>query len=247
MPDEYAQQASVYDAIYTIMKDYAKEAERVKELIRAHSRVDSDAYGHDYRYRLLDVACGTGLHDQYLSQWFDVEGLDYSPAMLEVARQRLPQVKFHQADMSDFRLGKQFDAVTCLFSAIGHMTTTERMQAAIRCMANHLKPGGVLIVEPFVDPSDWVRGRVSADLAEEAKVARVTKSLLNGHVASLEMMYFSEWDEEAGTARFFRVHHEVGMYTRDEFTAAFHDAGLDISFDADGLMGRGLYIGVNNS
>ncbi len=239
MADEYADQASVYDAIYTNMKDYRREAERVRELIAAHSRIPVKT--------LLDVACGTGLHDQFLAGHYELEGLDFSPAMLTEARKRLPNVVFHQGDMSGFDLGKQYDAVTCLFSAIGHMTTLDMMRAATSYMAAHLKPGGVLIIEPFIDPSDWVRGKVSVDLVPGKKIARVTESRLDGHIARLDMRFFTDWDEKAGTARYFRAHHDVAMYTRDEFTAAFNDAGLDVSYDTAGLMGRGLYIGVKNS
>jgi len=239
MSDEYATSASIYDAIYTSRKDYGKEADRVRELIAAHSRIPVKT--------LLDVACGTGLHDQFLAEHYELEGLDFSPAMLAEARKRVPNVKFHEGDMSNFDLGKQFDAVTCLFSAIGHMTTLEQLQAAIGCMAKHLKPGGVLIIEPFVDPSEWVRGKVSVDLVEDQKIARVTVSELDGHVAHLDMLHFADWDEEAGTAKFLRATHDVAMYTRDEFTSAFQHAGLEVSFDKDGLMGRGLYVGVKNS
>lgn len=239
MPDAYEQEASVYDAIYTQMKDYAKEAERVRGLITENSRIQVNS--------LLDVACGTGLHDQFLAEYYRLEGLDFSLPMLAEAKKRLPDVMFHHGDMGNFDLGKQFDAVTCLFSAIGHMVTLERLQAAISCMAYHLKPGGVLIIEPFIDPADWRPGTVNVNLVANEKIVRVTKSELEGHVAHLNMRFFTEWDEEAGTARFFTSKFPVAMYTRDEFTAALTAVGLDVVFDEVGLMGRGLYIGIKNS
>ena len=38
--------------------------------------------------------------------------------------------------------------------------------------------------------------------------------------------------------------HELGMYTVAEMRAAMEDAGLRVSHDAEGLSGRGVYIGI---
>lgn len=36
---------------------------------------------------------------------------------------------------------------------------------------------------------------------------------------------------------------ELGLFTRDEMTWAFEFAGMQVRYDSEGLMGRGLYIG----
>lgn len=41
--------------------------------------------------------------------------------------------------------------------------------------------------------------------------------------------------------------HELGLFERDEIEAAFRMAGLEVSYDADGLAGRGLYVGFKSS
>ncbi len=242
MPDEYEVSAPFYDAIYTSMKDYRREAERVRELIQK--------YGRRRTVSLLDVACGTGLHDQYLVNYYDVQGLDYSSPMLAVARKRLPRMVFRQGDMSNFDLGRQYDAVTCLFSAIGHMKSEEKMRAAIVCMANHVRQGGVLIVEPFIDPAkfDPARAGGSLEFVPDKHVARIsTAKLAPGNVLQLEMLHFTNWDEAAGNARFFIERLAISMFTAEQFTSAFTDAGLEVVHDQEGLMGRGLYIGIKNS
>lgn len=62
----FSKSAAFYDAIYSF-KDYAAEAVEVQGLIEKRN---PDAG------TLLDVACGTGLHLQYLAGAFDVEGID---------------------------------------------------------------------------------------------------------------------------------------------------------------------------
>src|SRR5689334_13930010 len=96
----YEKQAAYYDAIYAAQgKDYAAEAAKVHAVIQAAKQTA----GND----LLDVACGTGGHLQYLKDWYSVEGLDMDANMLDVARRRYPGVTFHRADMTRFDLGRQ--------------------------------------------------------------------------------------------------------------------------------------------
>jgi SAM-dependent methyltransferase len=138
--------AQLYDQIYAF-KDYRAEAETLADLIRRDLRSGGR--------RLLDVACGTGLHLQYLKAGFDVEGLDLDGELLEIARHRLPGVPLHQGDMIDFDLGREFDVITCLFSSIGYVRTLDNLYKAIGTMADHLLPGGLLLIEPWFTPAAW--------------------------------------------------------------------------------------------
>ena len=37
--------------------------------------------------------------------------------------------------------------------------------------------------------------------------------------------------------------HALGLFTSDEMTHALTDGGLEVTYDVEGLTGRGLYIG----
>src|SRR5437667_5145099 len=131
----YDRSAELYDTIYSF-KNYEKEAAKLHQLIQKHKR----SKGGD----LLEVACGTGGHISYLKNNYSVEGLDLSPQMLRLAKKKHPDIVFHRGDMDSFKLKKHFDAITCLFSAIGHVKTRRKLGVAVRNMSRHLKPGGVL-------------------------------------------------------------------------------------------------------
>ncbi len=229
----YARSAAIYDAVYSF-KDYAAEAGQVRALI--HERSPGAR-------TLLDVACGTGKHLEHFAGHFAVQGLDFSPEQLAIARRRLPGVPLHEADMADFALGKRFDAVTCLFSAIGSVGTIERLGSAIRAMAAHLEPGGVLIVEPWITPDDWRTGGVHAVFVDEPelKIARMNLSERVGDVAVMDMHYLVG---APGGVEYFAERLEVALFTGDEYLSAFRAAGLEVSHDPEGLIGRGLYIGT---
>lgn len=230
----YGRSAEIYDALYE-SKDYAGEAERLHELIQGIKR-NADAM-------LLDVACGTGGHIGLLRQHYDVEGLDLSAAMLDVARQRHPDVVFHQADMIDVDLGCRFGAVICLFSSIGYMRTVPRLRQAIANLARHALPGGVVAVEPWFTPDQWRVDYLGAQLVDRPvlKVARLSKSEVDGTVSLMDMHHLVA--TPAGV-EYFVERHEMGLFRHDEYLAAFGAAGLTASHDAQGLFGRGLYLGM---
>jgi SAM-dependent methyltransferase len=193
---------------------------------------------------LLDVACGTGRHLEHLRRWYEVEGVDLSPAMLALARARLPDVPLHVGDMRDFALDRGFDAVTCLFSAIAEVVTVDGLRRGVARMAAHLRPGGVLIVEPWDSPEDRpAAGKPWVEVVEEhGRIAVVMEmGTLDGSVWKEEAHYLL-WTP-AGIDH-FHERGETGAFTRDDHLAAFRDAGLEVEHDPVGLIGRGLYIGV---
>jgi len=224
-----------YDAIYA-WKDYAREAGRLQALIERHKLSPGST--------LLDVACGTGGHIPFLRDAFTIEGLDLDPAMIAIAQARNPGTRFHHGNMIDFDLGRRFDAVVCLFSSIGYTRTADRLQQAIATMARHVLPGGVLAIEPFFEPSAWTQGdRPNANFVDQPdlKIARMIRWRVEDRVAAADFHYLVATSEGI---EHFSERHELGLFTDEEFREAFKSSGLTLIHDAEGLMGRGLYLGV---
>ncbi|MCU0722306.1 MAG: class I SAM-dependent methyltransferase, partial [Planctomycetes bacterium] len=152
------------------------------------------------------MACGTGRHIEHLRAEFDAEGLDASEGMLEAARASNPGTPFHLGDMRDFDLGRTFDAVLCLFSSIGYAKTPEGLGRAVRAMARHVRPGGILVVEPWFTPADWKPGTVHASLVDEPgiKIARVNTSFAEERLSSFDLHHLVATPE--GTVYFVERH-----------------------------------------
>ncbi len=230
----FTKSAEWYDAVYA-GKDYPREVERLHTLIQEHSRRPLKT--------LLDVACGTGQHLRYLKTHYMAEGLDFDSEMLALARQQHPDITFHQADMNGFALGRQYDVVVCLFASIAYTKTVGKLRNALENMRQHVKPGGLIIAEPFIRADRFEVGHVAAIFVDRPglKIARIHVGTVENGIAILPFHYL------VGTPQgveYFTERHELGLFSHNEYLAAFRAVRLDVAYDEEGLMGRGLYIGV---
>lgn len=129
----YDEQAALYDAQRSRALFEARWLARFSACLRPGGRV-------------LDLGCGAG---EPIAQWFIGEGfvltgVDFSPAMLEIARRRWPDGDWRQADMRDLDLGERFDGIVA-WDSFFHLTQEEQ-RVTLGHMARHLAPGGSLLV-----------------------------------------------------------------------------------------------------
>jgi SAM-dependent methyltransferase len=231
----YSITAPQYDQIYR-WKEYAKESRQVARWIRRYGRPGSRS--------LLDVGCGSGEHLRWLGRTFDATGLDINPGMLREARRKLPRVRFVRARMEDFHLGRRFDAITCLFSAIGYVRSARDLRRTFRSFAEHLEPGGVAIVEPWLSRRVYRVGKVTARIFgdPESPIVRMNVAERRGDRSVMDMHHL------IATPRGIRhvvERHDLGMFDRRTYFRAIRAAGLRPRYFKDGLMPeRGLYLAI---
>jgi len=231
-----SESAALYDTIYvrSKLKDYRAEAALLAGIIRQRQ---PDAA------TLLDVACGTGEHARHLAEQygFRVDGVDIEPEFVRAAAGKVPGGQFHQGDMVDFALGKQYDVVCCLFSAIGYVCGADPLRRALARFRAHANPGGLVIVEPWFEPEQWQPGRVTHVFVEHAGglVCRVAHAGQENEISVLDLHYL------IGTPQGIEhrsEEHRLQLRTRAEMQEAFAAAGLRAEYDEPGISGRGLYL-----
>lgn len=109
--------------------------------------------------RLLEIGCGTGeLAAMCIARGSTVEGFDASPAMVEVARQRIEEeglsdkmtVKQMGVEGMDSLLDATYDAVvsTLVFSEL----SDDERRYALKNVRRVLKPGGICVIADEVRP-----------------------------------------------------------------------------------------------
>lgn len=228
--------AQFYDKLYSF-KDYRAEAQALTtalgNLLPGRASIE-----------VLDVGCGTAEHHQYLPDTYKLTGFDIEQEFVDIAAAKNPRSKYLQADMHQFNLGQTYDAVVCMFSSIAYMETLPRVQTALKEMARHVNPGGVLIVEPWFEPGAYTPGFVSQLTVDEPElqVCRMSYCDREGDVSLLNFHY-SVAEKGKGMVH-FDEQHRLGLFTKEQMLEAMASTGMTVSHRSDTGIPRGVYIGA---
>ena len=135
-PLRRAHHVAEYD-LFTSGHDHAAWAELVERLALREGLVGR---------RLLDVGCGTGSGiAPMLERGYEFTGLDISPRMLEIAREKAgADVPLHVGDMRALPDLGEFDLIWSLCDALNHLLSEEELVAAFAGFRRNLAPGGVV-------------------------------------------------------------------------------------------------------
>lgn len=171
--------AELYDLFYKD-KPYAAEAAFVDRCLTDLSSGPVN--------RLLEIACGTGTHAFHLEKpGREIVATDYSEGMLRRAREKAVEkhsrVEFQLQDMTQLAVSTEmFDAVICLFDAIGYVRTNEALEKVFHGVHKHLRPGGLFIFE-FWHAAAMLRHydpvRVRRWETDESTVLRISETSLD--------------------------------------------------------------------
>lgn len=140
--DAFARFARFYDADY---RHYDADLEVLAELAK------------EWGDPILELGCGTGrLLLPLAAAGHSITGVDISPALLQVASNKLAGAKqakritLHQADLRTFDLpNKSFTFAFCTSNTLMHLPTPTDQLAALRNAQRHLRKGGLLFVDLF--------------------------------------------------------------------------------------------------
>jgi SAM-dependent methyltransferase len=157
--------------------------------------------------KVLEVGCGTGRVLLPLAKaGVQIDGLDFSPVLLSILRNKLSQepteikdhVALHQGDMRNFSLGKTYDLITVPFRPLQHLFTVDDQLAAFRCFSAHLERGGNLAFNVFY-PNFQLLDEVGAEKMElewiDAQDSSITirRSFLRKSVDKLNQVFEGEF------------------------------------------------------
>jgi SAM-dependent methyltransferase len=182
--------------------------------------------------RVVDVGCGSGrLARRLVDARYDVAGFDISPAMIRLAREKVPEATFRIASLTEARLPR-CDAVVAIGEVVTYVPSRGRgtgLPAALRTFFSRvheaLEPGGLFIFD-FIDSGvrrtypakshgggDWVIA-VHAELDGTAQV--LTRRMIT--IRKIGRQY-----------RRTQESHRVRIYSRRAVATALADAGFTAS------------------
>lgn len=143
--------AAVYDLLYG-QKDYAAEVAAIGHLAEEHVPGGR---------RVVDFGCGTGSHAALLcAAGFAVTGVDRSPAMLGIAREKLAGTSAQLLDVEAFdrqlagppAAAASFDLWLTLFDVFSYLTEYEEPLALLARARRALRDGGLLLFDFWYAP-----------------------------------------------------------------------------------------------
>lgn len=166
--DHYQTYAQIYDAL---KGERGGNIRLIRDLMQKH-RPGS--------HLVLELACGSGGITRGLAESYTVTGLDNSPAMLKLARKKLPAVQFVLADMTSFRLAQTFDVICCLHNSVNHLVAFQQWEKLFQSASQHLKAGGLFIFD--INPVERMnelagRPRTLLQVGEDYIATEVTQNL----------------------------------------------------------------------
>ena len=219
--------ADLYDYIYS-WKDYGDEARRVAEILSAEG-IEAGAH-------LLEAACGTGRYLEHLQGQYSVSGYDLDQQMIRLARWRVPGGHFALGDMRDHVSDEPVDALLCLFGGVGYLSCGEGLRAGLESFARCVRPGGVLLIEPWVTPDRFVAGEswLQTYVSEDFKLGRVVVPRLEGRQCVLEFQF--QLSRAGGRVGRFTALERLWLHGLDEVTTAALEAGFTVQLTSQGFM-----------
>ncbi|MDU1890291.1 MAG: class I SAM-dependent methyltransferase [Dysgonomonas sp.] len=104
--------------------------------------------------KILELCCGTGrLTLPIAKDGYNICGVDYTPSMLEQAKIKASEagleINFIEADIRTLNLQEKFDLIFIPFNSIHHLYKNEDLFKALKGVRNHLKEGGLFLLDCF--------------------------------------------------------------------------------------------------
>ena len=124
-----------------------------------------------YGQPVLDVGCGTGrILLDFMGQGFDIDGVDNSPEMLALCREKAEKLNLHptiyQQEMDKLSLPRKYQTILVPSSTFQLLLESTLPPIAIKRFFDHLLPDGVLVM-PFM--TLWKQGDpLESELTREA-------------------------------------------------------------------------------
>lgn len=130
--DLYERHAAAFDRLRGRTSMEAPWLDRFLALVPEHADV-------------LDIGCGSGepIARANLDRGHAVTGVDSSPSLIELCRQRFPQAEWHVQDMRRLALGRRFDGLIA-WDSFFHLTQSDQ-RAMFPVFASHAASGAALM------------------------------------------------------------------------------------------------------
>jgi ubiquinone/menaquinone biosynthesis C-methylase UbiE len=181
--------------------------------------------------RLLDLACGSGVHALRLARrGLEVVGLDVAPSLVRYCTERaaageLSNVTFVEGDMRALTYRGEFDALVVLSTSFGFFDDGTNQQV-LESIARALRPGGRALLQ-LLDPVTCIERQRQRYYEEERPegIYHTETWFDPATFTSHSRFHFADRD---GVTHLWDEHERIRVYTLPELRRMFDQAGLEM-------------------
>ncbi len=181
--------------------------------------------------RVLDLACGTGIHSQFFSeQGADVIGLDISPEMLMYAKEQpyAHNVFYLVADLTHLPLAGRWNIILCLGNSLCLLRDYNCILDFFSQVKKLLAPQGTFILQILnYNHSDMkeVQTKCIRKEQEDKKVTVIKTFIPDNDVVFLSINYFAKVQGEYKTSSDTNILQKLSL---QDLSTIVQKAGLSI-------------------
>ncbi|WP_310555507.1 class I SAM-dependent methyltransferase [Flavobacterium sp.] len=181
--------AKVYDLMYQTFVDYDEEYHFYNTLIVKNNCKN-----------VLEIGSGTGnLAKRFYENNFDYLGLDFSQDMINIAKERNPNVTFIQSDMRNFSLTKKKDSIIITGRTTSYLITNEDVNGTFASVYRNLSENGIFCFD-FIDANRFIPYTIE-------------NKLIVHHAEYDGIKYYREGNWEIATLENFMLDWTANYYT----------------------------------
>jgi SAM-dependent methyltransferase len=224
MSNLYSDLSEIYEGMYQTFINYEDELE-------FYSKILSD---HHCR-NIVELGCGTGsLASLFSKHQFNYTGIDLSEDMLQIARRKNPGISFIQADMRDFKLTQQTQAVIIAGRSISYLITNQDVQNALSKINQALHEGGIICFDcidalrfiPKINKDEKIIHRAVFQQRQFQRDSYWKISGAQSWTFDWQSIYFEERD--GSLTEIGKDHSTIRAFTRDEMTLFLTLCGFEV-------------------
>ena len=189
-----------------------------------------DALHQSQGLRVVDIACGTGLHAEFFAQnGAHVDAFDISDEMIEYARMNhsRPSINFYTGDMRKLS-GGPWDLAICLGNSISVLSTNEDLRRTFKSVFSSLGPNGVFVIQILnyqAGAHQKPRHRIERKKLDNADVVAVKNLVPHEDMTFLSLSFFALSGDEHENIAETSV---LKNWTQEELVSIAEDTGFSV-------------------
>ncbi|MCI1944494.1 class I SAM-dependent DNA methyltransferase [Clostridium luticellarii] len=229
----YRKFAHIYDDLINKDIDYHTWSLKILNLCRTFN-VNFQNY--------LDLACGTGNMTEKIAPYFQNSwAVDLSSEMLCKADEKLRNKRLKTnlicEDISNLKLNRQFDLVTCCLDSTNYLLKEESLRNYFKGVFNHLNPSGIFVfdINSYYKITNILGDNIYT--YDDEEITYIWENYLEDEIVDMYLTFFIKYQD---MYKRFDEHHRERAYRCHTIEQILKSCGLNILGKLDNYQNKNI-------